>query len=214
MRVGLSRAHFPVTTLGPGRRVGVWFQGCSLACRGCISQDTWAEASSLTDLDELLGVLERWLEDADGLTISGGEPMEQVEALVALLAWWRSRAATSVLVFTGRDFDDITVELAALEGLVDAIITGRFDITQPQTLALRGSDNQQLHILTPLGEQFRAFERPRGSQDRALDLAVLPNGEFWFAGIPDRGTLQQLRRDLAAAGHQARTSDLAPVRER
>ncbi len=103
---------------------------------------------------------------------------------------------------------------AALDGLVDAIITGPFDLTQPQTLALRGSDNQQLHILTPLGEQFSAYERPRGPQDRALDLTVLPNGEFWFAGIPDRGTFQQLRRDLAAAGHHARTSDLAPVRER
>lgn len=41
MRMILSRLHFPVTTLGPGRRIGVWFQGCSIRCAGCISRDTW-----------------------------------------------------------------------------------------------------------------------------------------------------------------------------
>ena len=31
--------HFPVETLGPGRRVGVWLQGCSIRCVGCISPE-------------------------------------------------------------------------------------------------------------------------------------------------------------------------------
>ncbi|HBO0453660.1 TPA: radical SAM protein, partial [Pseudomonas aeruginosa] len=25
MELSLSRVHFPVTTLGPGRRLGIWF---------------------------------------------------------------------------------------------------------------------------------------------------------------------------------------------
>ena len=40
--VSISRLHFPVTTLGPGHRIGIWFQGCSIRCEGCLSMDTWA----------------------------------------------------------------------------------------------------------------------------------------------------------------------------
>ena len=46
--VGVSRLHFPVTTLGPGRRAAIWLQGCSIHCRGCVSRDTWAPAASMT----------------------------------------------------------------------------------------------------------------------------------------------------------------------
>ena len=41
MRMRLSRLHHPVTTLGPGRRAGIWFQGCTIRCPGCMSVDTW-----------------------------------------------------------------------------------------------------------------------------------------------------------------------------
>ncbi|MCT5046402.1 radical SAM protein, partial [Pseudomonas aeruginosa] len=27
--------------MGTGRRLGIWFQGCSIRCPGCISADTW-----------------------------------------------------------------------------------------------------------------------------------------------------------------------------
>ena len=42
MKIAINKAHFPVTVLGPGRRIGIWLQGCSIHCKGCVSQDTWA----------------------------------------------------------------------------------------------------------------------------------------------------------------------------
>ncbi len=39
--IELNKAHWPVTVLGPGRRIGLWVQGCSIHCPGCVSQDTW-----------------------------------------------------------------------------------------------------------------------------------------------------------------------------
>ena len=38
--LALSRMHFPVTTLGPGNRIGIWVQGCTIRCPGCVSADT------------------------------------------------------------------------------------------------------------------------------------------------------------------------------
>ncbi|MBP5240157.1 MAG: 4Fe-4S cluster-binding domain-containing protein, partial [Oscillospiraceae bacterium] len=31
--------HFPVVTLGPGRRLGLWLQGCSIHCPGCVAPE-------------------------------------------------------------------------------------------------------------------------------------------------------------------------------
>ena len=47
--IRLNKAHYPVTALGPGRRIGLWLQGCALACPGCISQDSWAFAEVRND---------------------------------------------------------------------------------------------------------------------------------------------------------------------
>ncbi len=34
----LNRIQYPVNNLGNGKRIGIWVQGCSLSCKGCISQ--------------------------------------------------------------------------------------------------------------------------------------------------------------------------------
>lgn len=204
--VAVSRIHFPVTTLGPGRRLGVWLQGCSIRCPGCISLDTWDAGVGEVGLDQLLDWVVRHAGDADGLTVSGGEPFDQPDALAALLARWRALSDRSVLVFTGRELADIAPWLGRHPGLVDAVMTGPFRSDLPQTLALRGSDNQRIHVLTPLGAEMSAFERAADPGDRRLDVMFDAGGDAWMAGIPARGDLARLRRALAAAGHRATTS--------
>src|SRR3954471_7332041 len=99
--IALSRLHFPVTTLGLGRRVGIWFQGCSIRCPGCISVDTWDPALGQTKMTDIARQLEGWAEAADGLTVSGGEPFDQPSALEALVRLWRTLSPTAILLFTG-----------------------------------------------------------------------------------------------------------------
>jgi anaerobic ribonucleoside-triphosphate reductase activating protein len=203
-----------VTTLGPGQRVGIWFQGCSIRCPGCISADTWAvppaEGSrwtvSVADLIEALGGR---LDEADGVTVSGGEPFDQLDALEELLHGVQSRLRgdQDVLVFSGHELERILPIVQARLLPIDALISDPFLLSSAQTIALRGSDNQRLTCLTPLGqERYRGFERARDERDKALDLMMDDDGTAWFADIPDRSLFAKLQEQIERDGGRLVTS--------
>ena len=204
--ISLSRVHFPVTALGPGRRVGIWFQGCSIRCPGCISADTWASHSSGMTVKNLLNSLEPWLSCSDGITISGGEPFDQPNALIELLVGLRARHKGDILVFTGYEKAKVSCLLERAIGLIDALITGPYQAESGQTKALRGSDNQELDLLTELGR--KRFKSVIGSAPiRTLDMMMGANGEIYFAGIPAPGDFNALKTALQLDGTQFVTTE-------
>ncbi len=203
----LSRLHFPITALGPGRRIGVWFQGCSIRCAGCISADTWALGQGATTVDAVLEAMVPWLPEADGITISGGEPFEQPEAFLALLGAIKSRFAGDILTYTGYSLEVVSHILSQSKGLIDALITDPYDIATSQNLPLRGSDNQTLHCLTTLGlERFREYQNTACHDAPVLDVMFDNDGAAWFAGIPKKGDFARLKHALAEGGHHILTS--------
>lgn len=213
--VDLSRIHFPVTTLGPGRRIGIWFQGCSIRCPGCISMDTWVQGFGTTKIDQVIDTISPWLSTADGITISGGEPFDQQDALFELLRELKQRAPTDILVFTGYQWSTISEAITTSPSLIDAVVTGPFLIDEPQTLALRGSDNQELHPITALGRaRFESFDRPARESDRSFDVMFDDNGDVWLAGIPARGDFRRLRTILESDGSTLRISEDARFQSR
>ena len=209
MRLFLSRLHFPVTTLGPGRRVGIWLQGCSLRCPGCVSVDTWAGGRGETTVTAVLDTVVSWLEQADGVTISGGEPFEQPEALETLLRGLREHAPTGcdLLVYSGYPWEQLAPQVDAWPELVDVLISDPYRVGAGQTLLWRGSDNQRMHLLTPLGRvRYAQWQcAPRTALPHALDVVFFGN-EVWMAGIPAPGTMEALQARLAAAGFVSGTS--------
>lgn len=207
--LALSRAHFPVTTLGPGRRVGVWFQGCSIRCPGCVSMDTWAAGSGATTVADLLAAIAPAISQADGLTVSGGEPFEQPEALAGLLRGWHAAGGGDVLAYSGCSLEDLGPLLREFEGLIDAVVADPFRRELPQTLPLRGSDNQRLVTLTGKGaERFAAYRSPADREERVLDVLFDDEtGDAFLAGIPRRGDMARLAAALKAAGHSAATTE-------
>jgi anaerobic ribonucleoside-triphosphate reductase activating protein len=203
----LSRVHFPVTTLGPGQRLGIWVQGCSIRCSGCISADTWGPGRHAVEVSHLLDGLAPWLAQADGITISGGEPFDQFDALLALLTALRQHTAVDILVYSGHPLEALQPLLEQAQGLIDAVISDPYLESAPQSLALRGSDNQRLSLLTRLGQaRLACLERPATPADKSLDLVFDDTGSVWMAGIPRRGDLLRLRELLRAQGHQVQTS--------
>lgn len=207
MTVFLSRIHFPVTTLGPGRRVGIWFQGCSIRCKGCVSADTWETGKGGVLIDEIITIIMPWLHEADGITISGGEPFDQPEALISLLEQLRSRTKIDILVYSGHPFEKISFLVNRCKGLIDALISDPYEENVSQTLALRGSDNQRLHCLTPLGEmRFRQFDQPVKPSEKTFDIMFEGEGAVWLAGIPRRNDMRRLKTILEKEGHFAVTT--------
>lgn len=207
MDLSLSRMHFPVTTLGPGRRIGIWFQGCSIRCPGCISADTWGPGHRRLSLEQLLEQITPWLHEAEGITISGGEPFDQFDALQSLLEGLRRLSELDILVYSGYSLEQLAEPLFQTKGLIDALISAPYIEALGQTMALRGSDNQRLNLLTPLGRaRLGRYERLLEPADKALDLMFDESGSVWMAGIPRRGDLLRLRDLLHEQGHHLQIS--------
>jgi anaerobic ribonucleoside-triphosphate reductase activating protein len=68
----------------------------------------------------------------NGLTISGGEPLQQRRALLALLQRVRRETSLSVVLFTGYTWEEVQhrPEAEVLLPCVDVLIAGRYDTSQ------------------------------------------------------------------------------------
>jgi len=210
----LSRVHFPITSLGYGRRIGVWFQGCSIRCSGCVSIDTWATGRGETTLKSLMGLLTPWLASADGITVTGGEPFEQPSALEALLSAVREHLNGDVLVYSGHAWEKLVPFLDPFGGLIDVLISDPFDASAGQSRPLRGSDNQRMHLLSDVGrERYGALLNSElNDRTRVLDLFIDEKGDAWFAGIPRLGDMRRLKELLAEGGIEASITQAADDR--
>ncbi len=204
VKLGLSKVHFPVRALGPGRRIGIWFQGCSIRCPGCMSRDTWAAPRTFATVEALVAKISVWLPEADGITISGGEPFDQPEALAALLAQVHLLSECSILVYSGYPFETLLDKHPQVLAAIDVLISEPFDGTQQQKALLRGSANQQVRCLTERGAAL--WRLAQAGCEGGLDLIIEADGSVWMAGIPAPGDLGRLGSRLRKAGVQAGTS--------
>jgi anaerobic ribonucleoside-triphosphate reductase activating protein len=133
---------------GPGARFVVWFQGCTLGCPGCFNPATHASAGSERSVDELLAEIAT-TPGIEGVSLSGGEPMQQPAAARALAEGARA-LGLSTLMFSGYTLD----ELRALDGgpavlaALDVVIDGRYVAGERFAEGLRGSANQRIRLLT------------------------------------------------------------------
>jgi len=191
----ISRIHFPVTVLGPGRRLGIWMQGCHAGCSGCVSRDTWdPNGGHLISVDTLAAECRRLAGDElDGITITGGEPFEQSQELAAflkVLAPWRVAVGFDILCYSGLSEKQLRRRHGTLLACFDALIPEPFIENRPTDLAWRGSDNQPLLIMSELGRQRYSMNTPLRQR---LQFAVGEN-TVWFIGIPRHGDMERLRR--------------------
>ena len=194
----LNKAHFPVTVLGPGRRIGIWFQGCSIGCVGCVSQDTWdATGSTNTTVEAVLGWCMKTQAEhgMGGVTVSGGEPFEQPLALLELLSGltlWRAAQDLNfdIICYSGLPLKRLKRDHKDILELLDILIPEPYVDKSKNAPLWRGSSNQPLTPLSKRGNEI-VNSVPEDSAQKRFQLSVT-NGQIWFVGMPDRGDMQRL----------------------
>jgi anaerobic ribonucleoside-triphosphate reductase activating protein len=184
---------------GPGLRAVIYFQGCSLNCPQCWNPRTHKFHGKEVGI---LSVVQRFEEAAraiplDGVTFSGGEPMQQPEPLLDLMRAVRKVApTTSFGMFTGYTEGElatgryVTRPGASAEqrrdlwqgvrGLLDFAVMGRYDYTQPASDSLRTSCNQCLVLFS---DRYR--ERDFGPQ--LVEISIEQGGTSVVTGFPVLG---------------------------
>lgn len=86
---------------GPGIRFIVFLKGCNLRCKYCHNVDTWdPHSEDMRTADEILDFAERyrsyWGEEG-GITVSGGEPLLQIDFLIDLFKKAKERGINTCI---------------------------------------------------------------------------------------------------------------------
>jgi anaerobic ribonucleoside-triphosphate reductase activating protein len=136
---------------GPGARFVVWLQGCTLGCAGCFNPGTHdAAAGTEVEVGEVAAQMAAAAgTGVTGLSLSGGEPLQQPVAAAALLDAARA-LGWSTLAFSGYALEEIRALAGGPEVLarLDVLIDGRYRSGERLATGLRGSANQRIHLLT------------------------------------------------------------------
>ena len=130
---------------GPGERFTIWSQGCALACPGCFNPETHTTgAGAARTVGELVDEVLAEVPGIEGVTLTGGEPLEQPEAVAAFCVELRARADLGVIVLTGFTRAEIEADSAraAAVAAADLVVAGRFNQRRKVAAGLRGSANK------------------------------------------------------------------------
>ena len=178
---------------GPGNRFVLWTQGCSKGCSECFNPETWSNATykelSPTQIFELIKNFE-----VDGITISGGDPLEQEDELLELLMLLSTmRLRKGVILFSGFTRAEISSNFIREQCLkyIDVLIDGRYEKNLKIDFSLRGSSNQE----------FYSFSNKISSDelhfDQEIEISSL-EGDIMMTGFPNisRKILKELGVNL------------------
>lgn len=131
---------------GPGIRSVYWVQGCTLACKGCWNTQFWpSKGGDLIDVDRLLSELSR-RQDIEGITLLGGEPLQQAPEVEQLITGCKELGLT-VFLYTGYEMHELDPTMKRCVDLADIVVMGRFvQALRNTNLRWRGSENQMLLV--------------------------------------------------------------------
>lgn len=146
----IDRIIHPTKALGPGNRIVVWTVGCTKRCFNCSNPELWArDKRKDIPVPELYRYIKALCANnqVDGITFTGGDPLEQGEDLLTLLALC-SRLTEDILVYTGFEIEEIEAKtLAEMSLYISCLIDGRYiERYNDNESSLIGSSNQRIIV--------------------------------------------------------------------
>ena len=135
---------------GPGIRYVIFLQGCQMRCQFCHNADTWQIIEGDQDADEVLKKALRyrsyWRENG-GITVSGGEPLLQIDFLLDLFAKAKRAGVHTVLDTCGQPFtkeEPFFSKFRQLMELTDLVLLDIKQINDAKHQQLTGWSNQNI----------------------------------------------------------------------
>lgn len=179
---------------GPGVRFAIWTQGCSIRCRNCCNPQFFHHRpNKLVTVDEAWRRIEAAKArrpEIEGVSLLGGEPFEQDEALAALAR--RAKAAgLTVMVFTGNLLEDLQARGSPLLRWTDLLLDGPY-VEELRTTKVRwaGSTNQRFHFLSGA----YAPSDPGFREPNHVEMKLTADGEIQVVGFPFDSVLEHFKR--------------------
>jgi len=172
---------------GPGLRFVIWIQGCTLACKGCWNKNFWPKKGgtnrSIESLVEQISVTE----SIEGITILGGEPLEQPEAVLNLINSVQ-RLNLSIFLYSGFESHELNDTQAECVKTSDIVVLGRYDEEKRNiNLRWRGSSNQIIQFPT---KRYRGIQfEERGECEVIID----DDGSVRILGYPDPNLISLIK---------------------
>lgn len=163
---------------GPGCRFVIWVQGCSLHCKGCWNTEMWSfDKKTEYSVTDLVNMIDK--EKVEGVTILGGEPLDQLSE-VYNLCFQCQQLGLSTMVFTGYELSEINnTDKSIIKSVSDILIVGRYDenlrTTDNQWI---GSTNQQILFLT---KRYADYEIQDANY---MEIDIDENGKCILLGFP------------------------------
>lgn len=139
------------TANGKGIRFVLFTQGCIHECDGCHNEHTWdINGGYDLEIDYILDLVKHEIPIIKGVTISGGEPFIQPDALLALVKRIKDELKLEVAIYTGYKKEDLEClgneSVSEVLNLADVIIDGKFEKDNTEgALRYTGSANQRIH---------------------------------------------------------------------
>ena len=171
---GLSKVN------GPGNRFVLWTQGCSKGCSECFNPETWSnnifKEYSPRQIFEVIRNFE-----VDGITISGGDPLEQEYELLELLFLLKEiKLSKGIILFTGFSRDEIRENPIREKCLqyIDVLIDGRYEKNLKVDFSLRGSSNQEFYFFS------HKISRNELVFDQEIEISCI-EGDIMLTGFPN-----------------------------
>lgn len=169
---------------GPGKRLLLFCQGCSIHCKGCINQHLWEFGTGKNITAQELVNLTR---ETEGITLHGGEPLDQSEDLLEACQLIKKSGKT-VILFTGYQYKELFKKSQKeLWKISDLVVSGRY-VEEKRNIYLqfRGSTNQRVYKHPGLYENYEVKDNStvaifrlsengmttRGFRDNELDSLI------------------------------------------
>jgi len=135
------------TVDGPGIRYVIFTQGCPLRCAYCHNPDSWnCEFGESKSVDEIVKDVSKYLRYIDGVTVSGGEPLIQIDFVTELFERIKDMGLSTCIDTSGIVFDinndTILSKINKLMEVTDLVMLDIKHIQDDKHIWLTGKSNK------------------------------------------------------------------------